>query len=111
MSYGIYGLFATASSRFGHVSISFHSFEAFSNEAIPVPWPEIMISSLIGAGLAIAAAYVYTEQIINRLGQTMRVSSRIGDDDLWNYFHHHLSPDIGWAFVRDQASTPILWLD
>lgn len=101
ISYGIYGLLAVATKQFGCIPASFKSFEAFSNEAVSLPWHEIILSSLIGLALAIAAARVYTKQLINRLGQAMRVTNRIGDDDLWNYLNHHLNPEIGWVFVRD----------
>lgn len=101
ISYAIYGLLASGLRAFGRVPASFKSFEAFSNESVPLPWHEIIISSFIGVALAVVAAYIYSNQLINRLGQRMKVSSRIGDDDLWNYFHHHLNPEIGWVFIRD----------
>jgi hypothetical protein len=72
---------------------------AFYDEKISITWREILPASGVGVILAFAASFLYTHKIVNRLGRSLRVTRRFGDEDVWTYFNN--VPDLYWVIVRD----------
>ncbi len=62
-------------------------------------WNEVLYASLIAIPVALLASLVYTFSIINRIGCKIRVTKRIFDGDIWEYFNYR--EDFQWVFVRD----------
>lgn len=100
-SYGLYGASSWILGKAGLVEATFTSFNAFSDEKVPLPWHEIIAASSIGVLFAFMASYFYTHRVLNRIGRYTETTKRLGDEDVWDYFHTHLNTDYGWVFVRD----------
>lgn len=99
LSYGLYGLIVWAAHSLGWASPSFTAFEALANENVSIRWSEIAIACLIGVSISFVSALFYYQKLINRVGQAFGVSSRFGDEDVWDFFHN--VQNIDWLFVRD----------
>lgn len=99
LSYAFYGLGVTILNRVGWAHSTVTSFQAFSDETIPISWPEVVIASAVGTLLAFAASALYTHKTINRIGRFVGVTKRYGDEDVWDYFHN--INEVQWVFVRD----------
>jgi hypothetical protein len=53
--------------------------------------------------LSLVISYAQKEKLFNRMGQRMRITTRHGDEDVWEFFHN--SPlgekNNGWVYIRD----------
>lgn len=99
LSYALYGLGIEFLNGIGWTHTTVTSVEAFSDEKIPIAWHEIGIASLIGIILAFIASTLHTYKAINRLGRSLRVTTRFGDEDVWHYLNN--IRNLNWLFVRD----------
>lgn len=79
----------------------FTAFEAFFDEKAAVRWQDVLNSSLVSVILAVLASYFYRFNLINRIGKRIGATTRFGDEDVWDFFHH--SPNVRgeWVTVRD----------
>ncbi len=64
-----------------------------------IPWGEILCAVLIGILTAYGASYMRKYKLINRFGQRIGATNRVGDEDIWEFFHN--SSAAGWVYVRD----------
>lgn len=99
LSYALYGLGLAIFNGLGWAHSTVTSFEAFSDEKIPISWPEVLIASAIAIPLAFAASALYTYKTINWIGRFLTVTKRFGDEDVWSYFNNVYGAQ--WVFVRD----------
>lgn len=60
---------------------------------------EIGWACLIAVALAAIASCQHSNKWISRFSRLLHMSKRIGDEDIWEYFHE--SDKIVWVFVRD----------
>ncbi len=72
---------------------------ALSGADVPLSWSEIALACLYGLLAATVGSLVHRYRFVNNIARKLRVSSRSGDEDVWDYFHN--SSDTGWIFVRD----------
>ena len=102
LSYALYGAVLEGWQAVGLVDAraSLNALQALFDEDIPIRWGEVVVASLCGVVLAIAASYADTYKLVNRFGQWINATKLYGDEDVWSFFHN--SPDIEpWVFVRD----------
>lgn len=99
LSYALYALAVAMLNGVGWSHLTVTAFQAFFDEKIPIPWPEMIIASGIGMPLAFIASTLYTYKILNRIGRVMGVTKRFGDEDVWSYFNNLYEAQ--WLFVRD----------
>jgi uncharacterized protein DUF6338 len=101
LSYAIYALIVYLINKKWTAAIDFTAFEAFFNEKVAVRWQDVLNSSLLSILLAVLASYFYTFNVINRVGKRIGATTRFGDEDVWDFFHHSPSVRGGWVTVRD----------
>jgi hypothetical protein len=99
LSYALYGLGIEFLNGIGWTHANVTSFQAFSDEKIPISWHEVLIASAIGIILAFIASALDTYKTINRIGRSLRVTKRFGDEDVWHYLNN--IRNLNWVFVRD----------
>ena len=102
LSYALYGAVLEGLQAVGAVDAraSLNALQALFDEDIPIRWGEVVVASLCGVVLAIAASYADTYKLVNRFGQWIKATKLYGDEDVWSFFHN--SPDTEpWVFVRD----------
>ena len=101
VNYSIYGIITEIYSIINHNQPVFNAFQALLNKNSSIPWHEIGFSILIGIMTAGLAAYIATHKLINKLGRTLGLTNRFGDEDVWNFFHNSDELNDNWVFVRD----------
>ena len=101
LSYALYALLLFLLNKEWATGIQFTAFEALFNEKVAIRWQDVLNSSLLSVVLALLASYAYQFNIINRIGKKIRATTRFGDEDVWDFFHH--SPNVRgeWVTVRD----------
>jgi hypothetical protein len=101
LSYAFYAFLVHLINRVFAAGIEFTAFEAFFNEKTAVRWQDVLNSSLVSVMLALLASYSYRFNLVNRIGKRIGATTRFGDEDVWDFFHH--SPNVrgGWVTVRD----------
>jgi len=100
--YAIYGLIAYALSMLRPTDDAIVAFRAFTNDNVPIDNPvvhAIIWASLIALPAALAASYIDNYKIINKVGKKLGVTTRFGDEDVWDFLNR--SPDVKWVYVRD----------
>jgi hypothetical protein len=81
------------------LSPTMNFFEIFIDDKLKINWNDVRNAVLISVFIAFIASYIYKHKLINRLGNTLRVSNRYGDEDVWDYLHN--SNETEWVVVRD----------
>jgi hypothetical protein len=99
LSYAAYGLGIEFLNGIGWTNATVTSFQAFSDEKVPISWHEVLIASGIGIILAFIASTLDTYKIINRIGRSLLVTKRFGDADVWDFLNNIRK--LNWVFVRD----------
>lgn len=72
---------------------------ALFNSNIQIYWPEIIWTSILGFILAFIISAADTYKIVNKIGRILKVTSRYGDEDVWEFFHN--MKEVVWIYVRD----------
>ena len=82
------------------------------DEKVPLNWNEIILVSIIGFAMSYVFALYYNKNIVTVLGILVKVTTRYGDEDVWNFFHN-VVPDIEWVVVRDHKLDLLYygWID
>jgi hypothetical protein len=101
LSYAFYALLLHLINGAWETGFKFTAFEAFFDEKAAVRWQDVLNSSLVSVILAVLASYSYRFNLINRIGKRLGATTRFGDEDVWDFFHH--SPNVRgeWVTVRD----------
>ncbi len=86
---------------FGLRAKEFTYFQAFFSDAVPLDLTEVFYASLLSIPLAVVAAYSYKYKTINKVGQKIGATTRFGDEDIWDFFHHSPAIRGNWTTVRD----------
>lgn len=101
LSYAFYALLVhLLNGRWG-IGIEFTAFEAFFNESAVVRWQDVLNSALVSVALAVLASYSYRFNLVNRIGKRIGATTRFGDEDVWDFFHHSSNVRGSWLTVRD----------
>jgi hypothetical protein len=101
LSYATYALIVHLINAGLAAGIQFTAFAAFFDEKVSIRWQDVLNSSLASVLLAVLASYVYRLNLVNRIGKLIKATTRFGDEDVWDFFHH--SPNVrgSWVTVRD----------
>lgn len=99
LSYSLCGLFVDIINLTGWVRWEVSFFHALLDDTISLSWYEIYAATFVGVVLAFIAARLHTQNVVNRLGQWLHVSSMFGNKDVWDFFQKQYSST--WVFVRD----------
>ena len=102
-SYALYGLVVHLVNSRWAAGLEFTAFDAFFNEKVPIRWQEVLNSSIVGLFLAVLAAYSYRFNVVNRIGKAIGATTRFGDEDVWDFFHH--SPNVRGSWVTVLGTT------
>jgi hypothetical protein len=86
---------------FGLKARTFSQFKAFFDEKASVDLWEVFYASLLSMPLALLAAYSYKNKWLNKIGQRIGATTRYGDEDIWDFFHHSPAIRSNWVTVRD----------
>ncbi len=86
---------------FGLRAKPFTGFQAFFDEKATLDLAEIFFVSLLSVPLALLASYSYRFKWLNKIGQKIKATTRFGDEDIWDFFHHSPAVRGQWVTVRD----------
>ena len=59
----------------------------------------VITVSLVGILLSFFLAYIINNKFVNRIGQCLNVTSKFGDESVWDFFHN--KPKKDWVVIRD----------
>lgn len=62
---------------------------------------EIIVSTLLSPALAVIWLYLAKNKVLVRILQSIRATSRYGDEDVWDYTFNSSLPNVQYVHVRD----------
>lgn len=71
----------------------------FLNDINTLDMFNIITVSIVGLLLSFILAYAINYKFINKLGQLLKITSKFGDESVWDFFHN--KPKNDWVVVRD----------
>jgi hypothetical protein len=104
LSYYIYALILLALSHLGFQVKTFSQLQPFFDEKSSLDFWEVFYACIISIPLAFIASYLHTDKTINKIGQKLKVTTRFGDEDVWDFFHRSPSVRGNWITVRDHKT-------
>ena len=60
---------------------------------------EFLTLILVGILISLFVSYSVNNKWINRIGQALHITTKYGDESMWDYFHNN--PNTTWVIVRD----------
>lgn len=71
----------------------------FLNDMNMLDMFNVISVSIVGIVLSSILAYIINNKFINRIGQLLNITSKFGDESVWDFFHN--KPKKDWVVVRD----------
>jgi hypothetical protein len=71
----------------------------FLNNSEIIDLLSVITVSFVGILLSFFLAYIINNKFLNRIGQFLNVTSKFGDESVWDFFHN--KPKKDWVVVRD----------
>ncbi len=65
----------------------------------PVNWMGVGFATIVGVGMALLFVWVDSNNYVHRIGRWLHATKRIGNEDIWSYFHDSFVDT--WVVVRD----------
>lgn len=105
--YLLYSLIQSVHFGFNPLIVSFEYNEAISlgilsNLIFEINLKEVFYSTVIGIFIAFISSFLKRMNLLNIIGQVLRVTNRYGSEDLWSRFN--CIDKIEWVTVRDYKS-------
>ena len=71
----------------------------FLNNSEIIDLFSVITVSFVGILISLILAYIINNKFVNRIGQFLNVTSKFGDESVWDFFHN--KPKKDWVIVRD----------